>query len=108
VQDEIAPAEPVYLVWNFHTFAEVEIAANGRRATLTRGGQKIQARILAPANARFSTVSAQIPPPNAPNPGVTNLVIKMPHQLRTETIAVLFTRPGDTARPAVSPLPTWK
>jgi hypothetical protein len=108
VQDEIAPAEPVDVVWNFHTFAELKIAANGRRATLTRGGQKIEARILAPANARFSIVSAQAPPPNAPNPGVTNLVISMPHQLRAETIAVLFTRPGDTARPAVSPLSTWK
>lgn len=108
VQDEIAPAGTADVVWNFHTFAAVKIEANGRTATLTRDGEQIEARVLAPANARFTTVSAQAPPPNAPNPGVTNLVIALPHQTESETIAVLFAKPGDTARPEVSPLSIWK
>lgn len=108
VQDEIAPATPVDVVWNFHTFAAVEIAANGRRAKLTRGGKTLEVRILAPAAARFSMIGAQAPPPNAPNPGVTNLVISLPHQSVTETIAVLFTKPGDLTPPVVKPLSNWK
>jgi hypothetical protein len=108
VQDEIVPAKPVDIVWNFHTFADVKIAANGRRATLSRGGKTLEASILAPAAAHFSAVSAQAPPPNAPNPGVTILVISLPHQRRAETIAVLFDRPGDISRPRIKPLSTWK
>ena len=108
VQDEIAPAITVDVVWNFHTFADVKIAASGRHAMLTRGGKTLEARILAPAAARFSTVSAQAPLPNAPNPGVTNLVISLPHQSKAETVAVLFTKPGDTTHPILKPLSTWK
>ncbi len=108
VQDEIAPAQPVDVVWNFHTYADVKIAANGRSVELARNGKTLEARILSPSHARFSTVSAQPAPPNAPNPGVTNLVINLPHQGKTETIAVLFTQPGDNTRPILKPLSTWK
>lgn len=108
VQDEIAPATSVDVVWNFHTFADVKIAASGRRATLTRGGKTLEARILAPAAARFSTVSAQAPPPNAPNPGVTDLVMDLPQQSRAETIAVLFTKPGDKSTSVIEALSDWK
>lgn len=108
IQDEVTPAKAVDVVWNFHTFADAKIAANGRRATLTRGGKTIEARILSPAGARFSTVSAEPAPPNAPNPGVTNLAVNLPHQSRSETIAVLFSKPGDSMRPALKPLADWK
>jgi len=108
VQDEIAPAQPVDVVWNFHTYADVKIDTNGRTATLSLHGKTLEARILAPATASFSTVSAQPPPPNAPNPGVTNLVISQSQQGKAETIAVLFTKPGDKVRPTLKPLSTWK
>lgn len=108
VQDEIVPATPVDIVWNFHTFADVKIAADGRRATLSRGGKTLEASILAPAAARFSPVSAQAPPPNALNPGVTNLIISLPHQSGAETIAVLFAKSGDITHPVIKPLSTWK
>ncbi|MDE3148452.1 MAG: heparinase II/III family protein, partial [Acidobacteriota bacterium] len=108
VQDEIAPAQPVDVVWNFHTFADVKIAADGRSATLSEGGATLHARIVSPAAGRFSTASTQAPPPNAPNPGLTNLVINLPKQASAETIAVVFTAPGDNARPAIKPLSTWR
>jgi len=108
VQDEIAPAEPVDVVWNFHTFAQVKIAVSGRRAMLSLDGKTLDAQILSPARAQFSTVSAQAPPPNAPNPGVTNLVINLPRQSQAGTIAVLFTKPNDTARLVLKPLSAWK
>ncbi|MGH9619316.1 MAG: heparinase II/III domain-containing protein [Bryobacteraceae bacterium] len=108
VEDEIVPAQSVDVVWNFHTFARVEIAAGGRSAMLTEGGVTLRARILAPSSARFSTVSTKVPPPQRPNPGLTNLVISLKKQSRPETIAILFARPEDNATPRLRPLSTWK
>lgn len=108
VQDEIAPTAPVDVVWNFHTLAAVEIAKDGRSATLTQGSATLTARILSPAAAQFSTASAQAPPPNAANPGITNLVVRLAKQSNAETIAVVFTKAGDKASPIVKPLSAWK
>ena len=108
VQDEITPAQAVDVVWNFHTFADVKIAEDGRSATLTEGGATLHARILSPAAGRFSTASTQAPPPNAPNPGLTNLAINLPKVSAAETIAVVFTKPGDNTQPVLKPLSAWK
>lgn len=108
VQDEIAPAKPVDVVWNFHTLATVEIAQDGRSATLTHNGATLHARILAPAGVRFSTVSTQPPAPQEPNPGLTNLVIPIQQQASATTIAVLFTASGDKKIPHIKPLAQWK
>ena len=80
VQDEISPAQPVDVVWNFHTFANVAISADGRSATLTLKDATLHARILQPAGARFSTASTASAPPQEPNPGLTNLVIPFAKQ----------------------------
>jgi hypothetical protein len=108
VQDEITPATTVDVVWNFHTFATAEISRDGRSATLTLGGATLHARILQPAAAHFETVSTQPPPPQEPNPGLTNLVIPLARQSAAQTIAVLFTKSGDDATPAIKPLSAWK
>ncbi|HEV2487254.1 MAG TPA: heparinase II/III family protein [Terracidiphilus sp.] len=108
VQDEIAPAQPVDVVWNFHTFATVAISKDGHSATLTQDGATLQARILSPASARFDTASTQPPPPQEPNPGLTNLVIQLFKQTTPQTIAVLFTKSSDDSTSALKPLSTWK
>ncbi len=108
IQDEITPAQPVDVVWNFHTFSTVAISKDGRSATLTLNGATLQARILQPADVRFSTANTQPPPPQEPNPGLTNLVIPLPKQSTPQTIAVLFTTPNDHATPKIKPLSTWK
>jgi hypothetical protein len=108
VQDEITPAAPVDVVWNLHTFAQVQISTDGRSATLTQGGATLEARILSPAGAKFSTASTQPPAPQEPNPGLTNLIIPLTKQSAPETIAVVFTKSGDRSRPSVKPLSTWK
>ena len=46
VQDEIEASQPVNIVWNFHTKADIKI--NGNRAILTQGKQTLEARILTP------------------------------------------------------------
>ena len=109
VQDEITPTKPVDVVWNFHTFASVEIAPDGRSATLARNGATMRVRILAPDAARFSMASAQPPAPQEPNPGLTNLIVSPVHPLASATtIAVLFTATGDRKTPHIEPLAKWK
>ena len=108
VQDELTPTQPVDVVWNFHTFANVEIAKGGRSATLTLNGATLRARILAPADAHFSTASTASAPPQEPNPGLTNLVIPIAKQSTPQTIAVVFSKEDDKATPKIKPLATWK
>jgi hypothetical protein len=108
VQDEITPVMPVDVTWNFHTFAQVQISSDGGSATLAQGGATLEAHILSPAGAKFSTANTQPPPPQEPNPGLTNLIIPLAKQSGPQTIAVLFTKTGDRTRPAVKPLSTWK
>jgi hypothetical protein len=80
----------------------------GRSAALTRNGATIHARILAPADARFSTVSTQPTAPQEPNQSLTNLVIPIHQQSSAATIAVLFTGSGDKKTPHIKPLAEWK
>jgi hypothetical protein len=108
VQDELTPVGSVDVVWNFHTKATVQIAPDGRSATLTQNGATIDTRILAPLNCRFDTANAQMAPPQASNKGVTNLVIRLPKQSVSQTIAVLFVRPEDHVTSPVRPLATWR
>jgi hypothetical protein len=108
VQDEIAPARAVDLTWNFHTFAAVDIAPDGRSATLSQDGETVRAKILEPAAARFSTASTEAPPPQEPNPGLTNLVISMCMRSEPMTLAVVFSAEGDQATTRVRQLDDWK
>jgi hypothetical protein len=108
VQDEIVPAQPVDVVWNFHTFANVTVSPDARSATLTLNGQTLEARILSPATARFTAIQVQAPPPQDPIEGMTNLTIPLQKQSTAETIAVVFSKPGDSTATGVTSLPTWK
>lgn len=107
VQDEVQPAEAVNLDWNLHTRAIVELAQDGRSATLTRGERSIEIRILAPANCFFSTASTAVPLPQSDNPGVTNLVIRQTNVSGAETIAVVFSRQGDNKPVPLKALTAW-
>jgi hypothetical protein len=108
VEDELTPAAPVDVVWNFHTTADVQIAPDGRSASLTQKGATISARILSPPNGRFAIASTEMPPPQAPNKGITNLVVRLPQQTVSQTIAVLFARPEDRTTPPLKQLHTWR
>jgi hypothetical protein len=108
VQDEIIPARPVDVIWNFHTGASIHIAADGRSAKLTQEGAALEARILSPADARFQTASTRVSPPQASNKGISNLVIRLPQVMSAQKIIVLFTRAADKFTPDILPLSAWK
>ncbi|MBI5396257.1 MAG: heparinase II/III family protein [Verrucomicrobia bacterium] len=107
VQDELQAPQPVEVVWSLLTEAKVKI--DGRRATLTQGGAKLEARILAPADARFEVVSANPPKPQHQQPKVRNLTVRLPSKTCDTRIAVLLS-PGGAAdtRPPLTPLAAWK
>jgi Heparinase II/III-like protein len=107
VEDELMPIGSVDIVWNFHTAATVEISPDGHSARLTQNGATISARLISPSNGRFATANAEMPLPQASNKGVTNLVVRLPRQTVSQTIAVLFGRPEDSTTFLVRPLYTW-
>lgn len=108
VEDELTPTSSVDVVWNFHTAATVQIAPDGRSASLTQKGATISARILSPQDCRFATADTEMPAPQATNKGITNLIVRLPKQTAPQTITVLFSRPEDHLTPPVKPLATWR
>jgi hypothetical protein len=106
VQDEVRAREPVEIVWNFHTRARVE--PKGATAILSQGRARLEARILSPAGARFDVISANPPPPQAQQPDVHNLIVRLPERVKQARIAVLFTIAGDSvSAPTLESLDSW-
>jgi hypothetical protein len=111
VQDEVETDHPVSLRWAIHTKADVRLASapgeRGDRAILTLGGAVLEARLLAPAGARFAVESVQIPLPQRPAPGVQRLEVSL-EGVSSTRLAVLLTpvtgTPASaTATPAAPP-----
>ena len=67
IQDEIQADDPAEVWWFMHTKASVHIDADGRTATLQRGGKQLMARILSPSDAVFEVMPAR-PLPTSPDP----------------------------------------
>ena len=114
VQDEIKAAK-ADVWWFMHTQAEAGLEDGGRRAVLKLGGKCLEARILAPAGARFEVRPAE-PFPSSPNPagqkandGVRKLAIHLPHaeSLRLTVLLVPRDGQGEVAAPKVRPLAEW-
>jgi hypothetical protein len=107
VQDELQAPQPVEVVWNFLTEAKIKI--DGPRATLTQGGAKLEARILAPADARFEVIPASPPKPQRQQRNVRNLTVRLPSKTCDTRIAVLLSPVGTAdAAPGLTPLAAWK
>jgi hypothetical protein len=107
VQDEVRASRPVEIIWNFHTRAQIALA--GDRARLTQGKARMEARILSPAGAHFEMISANPPLPQAQQPEVRNLIVRLPEKTREVRIVVLFTPDAkkNTSVPTVEPLESW-
>ena len=116
IQDEIQAETPTEVWWFMHTPAEVEVASDGKTATLRRDGKTLEARLLAPSDGQFTVRDARPlpsspdPPPQAQNEGIRKLSIQRTGAT-DERIAVLLTpRPEGQERPPVPevrPLAEW-
>jgi hypothetical protein len=94
VIDEVAArpnAGTLKVTWGMLTPAKVEPA--GAEAMLSQGKARWRLRILSPAGAKFATVSANPPPPQNPNTGMTKLVIALPEKVTATTIRVAMSSP---------------
>jgi hypothetical protein len=114
VQDEIEAAQ-ADVWWFMHTPAAVGLEGDERRAALTLGGKQLEARILAPASARFEIRPAE-PLPTSPNPagqksndGIRKLAIHLPgsKELRLTVVFIPRDGQGEVALPDVRPLAEW-
>jgi len=110
IQDEIEAEQSVEVVWGMHTKAQ--IAPAGATATLSLGEARMLARIAEPAGARFEVLSANPPPPQAQQPDVHKLAIRVQAQAgQTRIVVLLSPYPAGTAapayQPAITPLEQW-
>jgi hypothetical protein len=95
VQDEIRAGKANDVWWFMHTPAEIQFTGDGTTATLSQGSARLEARILSPAQARFTVADAE-PLPTSPHPdkqaknkGVRKLVIHL-SGVTDVRVAVLF------------------
>ena len=118
VQDEIQADLPVDLWWGMHTGATVQIGQDGKSAILTKGTARLEARILAPADASFVKQAAQ-PAATSPHPlnqasnsGITKLAIHLGNVKDPRIAVVLEPLSAGQTEPLPAPVLTslaeWK
>jgi len=116
VQDEIRAGKTNEVWWFMHAPGEIQINDDGTTATLSQGNTRLLARLLSPANARFTVMEAQ-PLPTSPHPdnqennvSVRKLVIHL-HGVTDLRIAVLFVPLREGELPSkerkIIPLEAW-
>jgi hypothetical protein len=96
VQDELDAPSDVEAVWNMYTKAKIEL--DGKRATLSDGGQTLYATILEPADARFEIGSADAPAPQRQQSDVRSLRIRWKAGNPPERLAVLLSPAADSGK----------
>lgn len=115
VQDEFSSSQPRDVTWSMHTRAGIAISADGRTATLTQDGQKLEARIASPGNAKFTWAPAKplwsspAPAGQASNHEIRKLMVELPGATSgTLSIDLVPVREGQAiSTPAVSSSSTW-
>jgi hypothetical protein len=102
IQDEFAISKACSISWGITSDATILIV-NSREAELTLNGKKLIAKILSPADAVFSTESAQQAPPQKANTGVSRLLAKTPELTGNVTISILLEPQWPGGLPGYSP-----
>ena len=111
VVDELTAAKDESLRWTLHT--PKDIALDGRRAEVARGGERLTARILSPEGASFEVLPASGPPPEAQTAEVARLVFRASAKAGEKVrLAVALTPHAAGEPPAdvpaeVKPLAEW-
>ncbi|HEY0967974.1 MAG TPA: heparinase II/III family protein [Opitutaceae bacterium] len=113
VQDEVRGAKPgANIRWALVTRADVHLSADGRGATLLRGGKRLEVQLVGPASARFAVIPADPPADNfnAPNPGRRILIINHPASASGEADLAVWLKPAaanGSATPTIEPIQRW-
>ena len=107
--DEVTPRKPLAVTWQMHTHATINLA--GVSAKLVQGTTPLYARLIGPPGAVFSIGSTAVSPPQAPNTGISKLVVNLSFVAETITLGVIFSPlplDSDAAVPAVASQPLWQ
>ena len=114
IRDEIKTATPAQLYWFVHTRADLKIAGNGRKVTMTIDSAQVIAEIVSPDKAKFTVMNAE-PLASSPkaennkNEGIRKLAISL-GGVTNESIIVVF-RPvkgkSSAATSFYKPLSSW-
>ena len=110
VQDDLQAEKKATVRWGMVTRAEVKITGDGT-ATLERGGQKLELRVLAPAGVKLRIYNTEKPPReyDAENKGTRMIGFEVSLEpSANERLAVLLT-PGEKAgtAPELKPVAEW-
>jgi hypothetical protein len=105
VQDEVSLTRASQITWQMHTRAEVVL--HGRDADLREGGRHLRASIVEPAGAVFALSGANPPAPQAQQPDVRKLVVRLDSPAGNARLVVLFRVGGQGETPAIRPLAEW-
>jgi Heparinase II/III-like protein len=106
VQDEFTFNGKHNFVWGVSTDASITI--KGNEASLTQNGKTIKAKILAPANAVFTTEDAPtLSDGEKPTKGIHRLFISLNNVSDKQTITVLFANENGASITS-NPLSIWK
>ena len=111
VQDEVVADHPVDVLWGMLTPAQT--ACEGRSALLKQEGAHLRARIVEPNDATFEVLEASPPEPQAQNPGIHKLVVRLARAVTEVRIVVVLTpfKEGTEASEValeVRPLALWE
>lgn len=110
VQDEFVLSKSTDIACGMTTDAAIEII-EPQKAVLTMSGQKLTARILSPANAVFSSGSAEQAAPQKQNLGVKRLFAKSPPTSGNVTFIILLSPQWSgvesNLNPVIKPLSSW-
>jgi hypothetical protein len=89
IQDEFVLSKSADISWGITTDASIEII-DPQKAVLTLNGQKLTVKLLSPANAVFSSGSAEQASPQKQNTGVKRLFAKTPSAAGNLTFIILL------------------
>ena len=89
VQDEFDIENPCEVLWAMTTDAEIKIEL-GNVARLALNGKELIAKLLSPADAKFTVESAEQKPPEKPNTCVKRLVVRLQRAKGAVLVAVLL------------------
>ena len=76
-------------------------------AVLRHGEETLHATILSPAGARFEAIPASAPKPQAQQPDVQNLTVRLSGKAKQVRIVVLLTPGNESGTAAIAPLSEW-
>jgi hypothetical protein len=116
VQDELTLKAPSTVWWFLHTQADIAVAVDGARATLSQGGKAITVSLLdAPDGARLIEMAARhLPSSPGPTPGergaegYRKLVVKLENVTSARLAVALVPQGGPDARDwPLLPLCAW-